>query len=96
MRTGRVGRPRRVLPDGFLLGQVVKQYRQRRVTGVVHHVVCGTAAAITAPLAATHSGTVINTAYIERLNATFRQHLPPLVRRGRALARTPTMLTAGR
>jgi hypothetical protein len=38
---------------------------------------------------------VINTAHIERLNATFRAHLAPLVRRGRALARTQTALTAG-
>jgi hypothetical protein len=84
-----------VLPDGFLLGQAVKQYAQRRVTGVVHRVVCGTAAAIDATLVATHGGTVINTAYIERLNATFRAHLAPLVRRGRALARTTRVLTAG-
>jgi transposase-like protein len=95
VHTGRVGRPRLVLPDGFLLGQVVKQYAQRRVMAVAHRVVCGTPAAITATLVATGGGTVINTAYIERLNATFRAHLVPLVRRGRALARTTTVLTAG-
>ena len=95
LRTGRVGRPRLVLPTGFLLGQVVKQYAQRHVVSVVHRVVCGTPATIAAALAATHSGTVINTAYIERLNATFRAHLVPLVRRGRALARSQTVLTAG-
>lgn len=95
VRTGRPGRPRLVLPDGFLLGQVVKQYAQRHVVGVVHRIVCGTPAAIAAALAATHGGTVLNTAYIERLNATFRAHLVPLVRRGRALARTTTVLTAG-
>jgi hypothetical protein len=93
--TGRAGRPRLVLPHRFLLGQVIKQYQQRRVVGVVHRVVCGTPAAIAAALAATHGGTVINTAYIERLNATFRAHLVPLVRRGRALAHTTTVLTAG-
>ena len=95
VHTGRVGRPRLVLPPGFLLGQVVKQYAQRHVVGVVHRVICGTAAAIAAAVVATHGGTVLNTAYIERLNATFRQHLVPLVRRGRALARTTTVLTAG-
>jgi hypothetical protein len=86
-----------VLPDGFLLGPWgnVKQYAQRHVVGVVHRVVCGTPAAITAALVTTRSGTVINTAFIERLNGTFRQHLAPLVRRGRALARTTTALTAG-
>ena len=95
VRTGRPGRPRLVLPDGFLLGQVVKQYAQRRVTGVRQRVVEGTAAAITTALAATQSGTTINTAYIERLNATFRSRLVPLVRRGRAIARTAAALTAG-
>ncbi|HYN64299.1 MAG TPA: hypothetical protein VES36_06805 [Candidatus Limnocylindrales bacterium] len=94
-RTGRRGRPRLVLPDGFLLGQVIKQYAKRRVTGVVQRVKQGTAAAIAAVLAATQSGTVINTAYIERLNATFRSRLAPLVRRGRAIARTEALLTAG-
>jgi len=95
VHTGRVGRPRLVLPDGFLLGQVVKQYAKRHVTGVVHRVICGPAATSGAARVATHGGTVINTAYIERLNATFRQHLAPLVRRGRALARTTPVLTAG-
>ena len=37
----------------------------------------------------------INTAYIERLNATFRQRLAPLVRRTRHLARLPQTLTCG-
>ncbi len=37
----------------------------------------------------------INTAYIERLNATFRASLAVLVRRGRAIAHKQVMLTAG-
>jgi hypothetical protein len=37
----------------------------------------------------------INTAFIERLNATFRQRLAPLARRTRALARQPETLQAG-
>lgn len=40
-------------------------------------------------------GGCINTAYIERLNATFRQRLACLARRSRALARTPEMLEQG-
>ena len=95
VRTGRPGRPRLVLAAGFLLGQVVKRYTQRCVTAVEQRVVCGTPAAITAMLTATKSGTLINTAYIERLNATFRSRLVPLVRRGRAIARTEVALTAG-
>jgi hypothetical protein len=55
----------------------------------------GTADAIAAVLATTQSGRGINTAYIERLNATFRNCLAPLVRRGRAMARPEAWLTAG-
>ncbi len=56
---------------------------------------CGTAAAISAALAATKSGTTINTASMERLNATFRSRLAPLVRPRRTSARTEVALTAG-
>jgi transposase-like protein len=92
---GPCGRARLVLPDGLLIGQVVKRYRGRRLVEVVRRVVQGSAAAIAAVLAATGTGTGINTAYIERLNATFRACLAPLVRRGRALARQQGRLEAG-
>jgi len=58
-------------------------------------VVQGTAEAITAVLVATGGGMGINTAYIERLNATFRSALAALARRGRAIAHTEAVLTAG-
>jgi transposase-like protein len=93
--TGRRGRPRLVLAAGFLLGQVVKQYAKRRVVRVQQRVVRGTAAAITAVLQATGTGQGIHTAYIERLNATFRSALAPLVRRGRALVHKVATLHAG-
>ena len=95
VHTGRRGRPRLVLPEGLLLGQVVKRSVKRHVASVEPRVVRGTEAAITAVLSATHSGMGINTAYIERLNATFRASLAPLVRRGRALAHTEAVLSAG-
>jgi hypothetical protein len=68
---------------GLLIGQVVKRYAKRRVVSVVHRVVRGTAEvskpqAIAEVLRKTRTGTVINTAYIERLNATFRSALAPL------------------
>ena len=65
------------------------------MASVEHRVVRGTEAAIAGVLAATHSGSSINTSYIERLNATFRASLAPLVRRGRAIAHTEAALTAG-
>jgi hypothetical protein len=95
VRIGRVGRPRLRATPGLLVGQVIKHTVKRRVVGVTRRVVLGTAAAITAVLLATGTGTGINTAYIERLNATFRGAMTPLVRRGRALARTEGTLRAG-
>lgn len=93
--TGQRGRPRLALAAGFLLGQVVKQYAKRRVVSVQQRVVHGTVGAITAVLEATGTGHGIHTAYIERLNATFRSALAPLVRRGRALAHKVETLQAG-
>ena len=95
VHTGRRGRPRLVLAAGFQLGQVVKQYAQRRVVSVRQRVVEGTVAGIAAVLAATGTGQGIHTAYIERLNATFRSCLAPLVRRGRAIAHKVETLQAG-
>jgi transposase-like protein len=94
-RTGTVGRPRLVAEAGLLLGQVVKRYVKRRVAAVEQRAVLGTAEAIAAVLDATGTGHGIHTAYIERLNATFRACLVALGRRGRALARTEAALTAG-
>ena len=93
--TGRRGRPRLVLPEAFQFAQVVKHAAKRHVVGVTRRVVRGSLDGIEAVLTATTTGTVINTAYIERLNATFRAHLAPLTRRGRAIARTEATLTAG-
>lgn len=93
--TGQRGRPRLVIEKGLLLGQVVKRYAQRRVVSVTQRIVRGTPEAIAAVLAATEGGNGINTAYAERLNATFRASLAALVRRGRALAHKEAMLTAG-
>ena len=95
VRTGKRGRPPLVRAAGFLLGQVVKQYAQRRVVSVQQRVRCGTGEAIAAVLEATGTGHGIHTAYIERLNATFRSALAPLVRRGRALAHRGDTVTAG-
>jgi transposase-like protein len=95
VRTGRRGRPRLVVEPGLLIGQVVKQYAQRRVVSTDQRVVRGTAEAIGSVLASTATGSGIHTAYIERLNATFRSHLAALVRRGRAIAHTLSTLEAG-
>ena len=92
--TGRRGRPRLVEEQGLLVGQAVKQYAKRRVIGVAHRVAVGTQQAVERALEVTGCR-VINTAYIERLNATFRARLAPLVRRTRGLARKSERLEAG-
>jgi transposase-like protein len=95
VRTGRSGRPRLEEEPGLLMGQVIKRQEKHRVVSVTRRVIRGTSEAILAVLLATRTGTGINTAYIERLNATFRGAMTPPVRRGRALARTEGMLEAG-
>jgi len=86
-RTGRRGRPSLVWPEGFALTQVVKAgLHCGRGEGIVRRVVVGTEATVAAARAARHGETTINTAYIERLNATLRERLVPLVRRQRAPA----------
>ncbi len=97
LRTGRPGRPRLLLPEGLMVAQAVKRYARRRVSGVLRRVVCGTETAVGARLRATQGSAtaVINTAYIERLQATFRSRLAPLARKTRAAARRRATLEAG-
>jgi transposase-like protein len=100
-RPGPRGRPRRVVWPGLVIGQVVKQYaaggrgRRWHVTGVVRRVAYGTMDAAARLVRATQGTGVLNTAYIERLNATFRQHWAHLGRRSRHLARRQASLRAG-
>jgi transposase-like protein len=96
-RTGRRGRPRLVLAAGVLIAHVIKRYTQRRVASVEHRVVRGTADAVAAALARTQGRptAVINTAYIERLNATFRARLASLTRRTRAAVHRRDTTEAG-
>jgi len=78
--------------DGIYIAQVVKEYAHKHVVAVTRRIIQGTQSHIEALLRATQGGGLINTAYIERLNATFRSHVTALIRRGRALARQTTTL----
>lgn len=89
---GQTGRPRLRAWDGIAIAQVVKQFARKRVVGVTRRVVQGVETQIETLLQMTQGGEMINVAYIERLNATFRSRIAALVRRGRALARQiPTL-----
>jgi transposase-like protein len=96
IRTGKAGRPHLRPWDGIFMAQVVKQYAGKRhpegTRAIQRRLVQGTAAQVQALLQRTQGGGTINTAYIERLNATFRACIFALVRRGRALARQTTTL----
>lgn len=95
LRTGKPGRPRLRPWDGIHIAQVVKRYQGHRVTGVLRRIVQGTAASVQALIQRTQGHGGINTAYIERLNATFRARWAPLVRRTRATAQSLAPLQAG-
>ena len=86
------GRPHLRPWDGIHIAQVVKHSTQQQVVAITRHIVQGTQAGIDALLRQTQGGGLINTAYIECLNATFRSRLAALIRRGRALARQSTTL----
>lgn len=76
------------------LVQVIKQRCQGHLS-IERRIVQGTQAMVTrlVELSQGHGG--INTAYIERLNATFRQRLASLARRTQALVRQPETLHLG-
>jgi hypothetical protein len=93
-RNGRVGRPRLIPWAGIVIGQVIKRRQQRRVVAVSRRLALGTAGQLQVLLADTQGGGVLNTAYIERLNATFRERVALLVRRTRRLGRQPFLLEA--
>ena len=89
--SGRRGRPRRVAWPEVAIVQVVKP-RAAGVLDIQRRIVQGCPTAIARLLHLSQGGGGINTAFIERLNATFRQRLACLTRRSRALARSPQTL----
>ena len=94
------GRPRLYVWEEVAIVQVIKRRVGDTLT-IKRHIAQGCAELVARLLKATQKGGVINpctgvnTAFIERLNATFRQRLACLVRRGRALARQVETLEIG-
>lgn len=95
IHTGKGGRPRRRPWRNVLIAQVVKRYERRRVVETDRRIVDGTPTRVETLRQRSQGNGVINTAYIERLNATFRERLAPLARRCRALARQTLTLHEG-
>jgi len=95
VHTGQGGRPRLRPWRNVLIAQVVKRYERRRVIETERRIVDGTPARVETLRRRSQGDGVINTAYIERLNATFREHLAPLARRCRSLVRRTVTLEHG-
>lgn len=95
VHAGALGRPRLRPWRNICLAQVVKRSAPRRVVNVERRIVDGTPARVETLRRRSQGDGVINTAYIERLNATFRERLASLTRRGRALARCTLTLQHG-
>jgi transposase-like protein len=84
VHSGKPGRPRLVVWADLHIVQVVKQRAGRRLVSISRRVAYGSLGRAEAIMQATQVELGrINTAYIERLNATLRSWLPALVRRTR-------------
>jgi transposase-like protein len=94
-QTGTRGRPRLIPWPELAIAQVVKQYAGRAVTGTVHRLVQGSTRLFLTLLWSTPGCQVLNTAYIERLNGTFRSRLAVLGRRTRRSARNLATIAQG-
>lgn len=77
LHTGERGRPRLIAWPDLAITQVVKRRRDGDCS-IQRRIVQGSAALVPRLLTASQGEGGINTAYIERLNATFRQRLGPL------------------
>jgi transposase-like protein len=92
---GTGGRPRLVGWPELAIAQVVKQYAGRAVTGTIHRLVHGSVEVFLTLLWSTKGCQVLNTAFIERLNGTFRSRLAVLGRRTRCAARRAASVAQG-
>jgi IS1 family transposase len=83
--TGPMPKPRWMPLPGLLYAQVVKTMRRRLLVRVSHRVVFGTLEAIQDVLAP--HGWQIQTAFVERINRTIRQHVAAVGRRASTLCK---------
>ena len=91
---GETGRCKLVAWQDIAIVQVVKQ-RLESVLHVERRIVQGAEGMVERLIQTTQGKGVINTAFIERLNATFRQRIHSLTRRTRTLAQRAETLAAG-
>jgi transposase-like protein len=95
VHTGMDGRPRLRPWRHVLIAQVIKRYERRRGVATERRIIDGTPARVATLRRRSQGDGVIKTADSERLNATFRERLVSLTRRGRARARRTLTLQHG-
>jgi transposase-like protein len=93
-RKGELGRPQLLPWPNIAIVQVVKQRLDGRLD-ISRRIVQGSETMVKSLIQKTQGTGGINTAFIERFNATFRQRLNCLVRRTRTLARKVQTLETG-
>jgi hypothetical protein len=89
---GKPGRSRLNSWPDIHIGQVIKRYEGKRVVEVTQRMARGSLEAALGLIQHSQGGTKLNTAFIERINATFRSRLASLARRSRALLHNPETL----
>ncbi len=80
---------------GLHIGTVIKRTEKKRVVEITRRMTHGLLAQAEKLLLLSHGGMSLNTAFIERLNGTFRQRLASLTRKSRHAARRLQALEAG-
>jgi IS1 family transposase len=94
-RTAGVGRACLQVWPQWHIGTVIKRTQHKRVVEVTRRMAHGLLSQAEQLLHQSRGGTVLNTAFIERLNATFRQRKARLTRRSRHAVRTLKALETG-
>lgn len=89
------GRPQMVHWPDIHIGQVLKQYQGKRLEGVLRRIFQGNEITAQVLIKQSQGGQMLNTAFIERLNATFRARLAALTRRTHGLAQQEATIQTG-
>ena len=93
--TSGVGRAHLQVWPELHIGTVIKRTKKKRVVEITRTMAHGLLEQAEKLLHRSHGGMVLNTAFIERLNGTFRQRLASLTRKSRHAARRIVALEMG-
>jgi IS1 family transposase len=94
-KTAGKGRAHLCVWEDLCIATVIKRTEKKRVVEVIRKMTFGTQEQAQALLAHSRGGSVLNTAFIERLNGTLRERLAVLTRKSRHAARRLFALETG-